>query len=234
MENLNKKQKIILGIIIAIVVVTIFYYVYVVKEKETESILTIDEIISVDDNSNNDIENNNINNEDTEENFSDDIIMIHVAGAVNNEGIYELKANSRVADAIDKAGGLKENAYIDKINLAYILEDGMKIYIPNINEKDLENGLSNDSTGNYITKGNRTDSDSSADVSKNKTDAQKININTATQTELETLPGIGTSTALKIINYRNENGKFAKIEDIKNVSGIGDSKYTQIKGLICI
>lgn len=234
MENLNKKQKIILGVIIAIIVSAVFYYVYVIKDKESNSISTIDEIISVNNNSTNDVENIDINNEYTEESFSGEIIMIHVAGSVNKEGIYELKANSRVADAIDKAGGLKENAYIDKINLAYILEDGMKIYIPNINEKDSYNMMSNDYTDNYITKGNKINSNSSADISKNKTDTKKININTATQTELETLPGIGTSTALKIINYRNEKGKFTKAEDIKNVSGIGDSKYNQIKDLICI
>lgn len=234
MENLNKKQKIILGVIIAIIVSAVFYYVYVIKDKESNSISTIDEIISVNNNSTNDVENIDTNNEYTEESFSDEIIMIHVAGSVNKEGIYELKANSRVADAIDKAGGLKENAYIDKINLAYILEDGMKIYIPNINEKDSYNMMSNDYTDNYITKGNKINSNSSADISKNKTDTKKININIATQTELETLPGIGTSTALKIINYRNEQGKFTKVEDIKNVSGIGDSKYNQIKDLICI
>ena len=62
----------------------------------------------------------------------------------------------------------------------------------------------------------------------------KININKATQTQLETLPGIGPSTALKIINYRNENGNFKNVEDLKNVSGIGESKYKNIKDLIII
>ena len=61
-----------------------------------------------------------------------------------------------------------------------------------------------------------------------------VNINNATQTELETLPGIGPSTALKIISYRNENGQFSSIEDIKNVSGIGDNKFESIKDLICV
>lgn len=67
-----------------------------------------------------------------------------------------------------------------------------------------------------------------------KTNTNLININTATQTELETLTGIGPSTALKIINYREENGKFNTIEDIKNVPGIGDSKYEAIKNEICV
>lgn len=74
------------------------------------------------------------------------------------------------------------------------------------------------------------------DFSKNNSKSVNdvVNINTATQTELETLPGIGTSTALKIVNYRNENGKFESIEDIKNVSGIGEAKFNNIKRLICI
>ena len=67
-----------------------------------------------------------------------------------------------------------------------------------------------------------------------KTNKSLININEATQTELETLPGIGPSTALKIISYREENGKFSSIEDIKKVSGIGENKFENIKGLICV
>ena len=70
-------------------------------------------------------------------------------------------------------------------------------------------------------------------IEENKSKVEKVNINIATQTEIETLPGIGPSTALKIINYRNEHGKFKNIEDIKNVSGIGDSKFENIKEYIC-
>lgn len=81
-------------------------------------------------------------------------------------------------------------------------------------------------TENYITKENLN--------SSNNTKISKVNINNATQTELETLPGIGPSTALKIINYRKEKGKFNKIEDIKNVNGIGESKFNKIKEFIKI
>ena len=71
-------------------------------------------------------------------------------------------------------------------------------------------------------------------ISNPKLECKKININKAAQTEIETLPGIGPSTALKIINYRNEHGKFKNIEDIKNVSGIGDPKFENIKEYICV
>ena len=163
-------------------------------------------------------------------------IIIYVAGAVKNEGIYELDENSRIADCIEKAGGLTEDAYIKDINLAYVLEDGMKVYIP----KNSDKNEIKDETCTYVSKENgnidmNASTSKNTGVSKNtNTQSNKININTATQTELETLPGIGPSTAIKIINYRKENGKFANIEDIKKVSGIGDSKYAQIKDLIKI
>lgn len=122
--------------------------------------------------------------------------------------------------------GLLDDADVSKINLAFKLEDGQKITIPSVNDdldddSSYEDFISLDS-GNII-------SDSSSNSS-----SQKVNINTASQTELETLPGIGPSTALKIINYRNENGRFKNIEDIKNVPGIGDAKFNNLKEYIIV
>lgn len=174
----------------------------------------------------------NIEENDT---YSDTEIVVHITGAIQKEGIYSLKINSRIADAIDKAGGLKENADLEEINLAYKLEDGMKIYIPTIEEREkrkregIENNLEKEQTSTYITK-----SENKEKINTQGKQGDKININTATQTELETLPGIGPSTALKIIQHRKEKGKFSKIEDIKDVGGIGESKYNQIKDLIKI
>lgn len=98
------------------------------------------------------------------------------------------------------AGGLTEEADISKINLAYILSDGEKIYIANINDEDIQNTEEN----------------------MQSSQAQKININTASISELTSLNGIGESLAKSVVEYRKKNGKFLKIEDIKNVSGIGD------------
>ena len=123
-------------------------------------------------------------------------------------------------DAIEVAGGVTEEADISKINLAYVVKDAQKIYIPSIyDEKDIE----------YITTEN---GDNVIIEDNNKRESEMVNINTATQTELETLPGIGPSTALKIINYREDNGKFNSIEEIKQVPGIGDSKFNNIKDMI--
>ena len=121
---------------------------------------------------------------------------------------------------------------MDQVNLAYILEDGQKIYIPNKNEK-IETGayiIANSGKNVLVEEGN-----GSTTTEKNAKGVNgKVNINTANQTELETLQGIGPSLAQRIIEYRKENGKFQTIEDIQNVKGIGDSKYSNIKDDICI
>jgi competence protein ComEA len=148
-------------------------------------------------------------------------------GEVENEGIVEINEGSRVSDAINAAGGLKETADISNINLAFVLEDGMKIIIPSKEDKTVN---INSNTENIITGGG----ENIISGSSSKKENSLININTATQEELETLPGIGSAIALRIITYREENGKFSSIEDIKKVSGIGDSKFSNIKDLICV
>lgn len=148
-------------------------------------------------------------------------VIVHITGEVNNPGIVKISQNSRIVDVIEAAGGLTVNADINKVNLAYIISDGQKIYIPKINE-DIENYINNEPGEGVIID------------NTNSGNNYLVNINTATQTELETLTGIGPSIALKIINYRKENGKFKNIEEIKNVPGIGDSKYESIKSNICV
>ena len=140
-------------------------------------------------------------------------IIVHVAGSVVNEGIVELEEGARMADAIEEAGGTTAEADLKNINLAYKLQDGQKIYIPNINEEDEIN---------------------LQEEIENKSNNEFVNINTATQTELELLNGIGPSLAGKIIEYRNKNGKFKNIEELKNIPGIGETKYEAIKDNITI
>lgn len=242
MNRLNKKQKMIIIAISIIAILSFGYYIYgkegtfaAGESLEIESIEKPEEITNEG--------SEKYNNADKKEN-----IKVHISGAVNTEGLIELEENSRVADAIEKAGGVKENAYMEEVNLAYVLEDGMKVRIPtkeevqaqkNQNAQSIENP-NNETEQKYITNV-KTNYQSPNSVStktsteqKNKTTSSKININTANQTELETLPGIGTATALKIINYRKESGKFKAIEDIKKVSGIGDAKFNSIKELISI
>ena len=204
MIELSKNEKIIICIILVIIISVIGYYIYVnINNNE----LYIEENDSYIEENHNDVDN------ETSVNKNEETIIIHIAGCVENEGVYEIKKDSRISDAIDIAGGLTSDANIKSINLAQKLNDGQKIYIPNINE-DIEEYTGDDTN---LFEYN-----------------ELININTATQTQLETLPGIGPSTADKIIQYRKENGNFKNIEDIKNVSGIGDSKYENIKDKICV
>ena len=164
-------------------------------------------------------------------------IYVYVTGEVNNPGVFVLPYGSRISDAIDYAGGVTQNADIMKVNLVYMLQDGMKVNIPSSKE------LKNNPNFEYITMSSGDEKNdanirSSLSTSDSKNESafkiSNVNINTATQTELETLPGIGPSLALKIINYRKENGKFKSIEELKNVSGIGDNKYDEIKKYIYV
>lgn len=189
---------------------------------------------SIDEYDKNDI-NNSVEKSDIKSQVVEEKIYVYITGEVNNAGVLTLEKGSRIIDAINAAGGTTDRANISKINLVYLLSDGMKINIPN-NED-----LKNNPDFPYITLGSedgRNEDNKNQDnqeiKSTNTVNSNIININTATQTELETLPGIGPSLALQIINYRNENGKFSNIEDIKNVSGIGESKFNNIKKYITI
>lgn len=220
----NKRIIIAIAILVGIIVYSVFFYNSKIY-KEFEETENIEELIPYEE----EIQNTEIS-ETNEESYTDEeMIIIHITGAVKNWGVIELPANSRISDAIEKAGGTTEDTDLSKVNLAFVLEDGMKINIPSINQNEneeevIENYISNDDGQNVVV----STSNKIQDIN------DVVNINTATQTELETLPGIGTSTALKIINYRNENGKFKDIEEIKNVSGIGESKFNNIKNFICI
>lgn len=227
MKKINKKNSIILlsiCILLGIISYAIHFYNSSMYQ-EFENTENVKELIPYEE------EMQNSDNSEKIENSNNEVIIVHITGAVKNWGIIELPTNSRIADAIEKAGGLTEEADISIVNLAYPLEDGMKIKIPSINETTDNQDI--DNIEDYISM--KSGENVTSSISNKGTDKISIvNINTATQTELETLPGIGTSTALKIINYRNENGKFTSIEDIKNVSGIGESKFEAIRELICI
>ena len=233
MYEFNKKQKVIIAIIGSMIIIAFLYYIYT---KEDNMVISDEE--SLEENMLGNIVGNLEENEETTKKAIDKII-VHVSGAVNKEGIVELEENSRISDAINKAEGLKENADTKNINLAFKLEDGMKIYIPTVEEmieknEQNQNGNMIDQTSKYVTSSSGVVQEEQTNEKSEQNKNEKININTATQTELETLPGIGPSTSLKIVNYREENGKFKNIEDIKEVSGIGDAKYENIKDLICV
>ncbi len=223
MNDFNLKDNKVIIVIISIIII-IFLCVFFYTRSNLENEYT-------------ELDNYNmLQNETNIEQEQEDIskIFIHVTGAVNNEGVVEIKEGSRIADAVDAANGFSEDADISQINLAYQLEDGQKIYIPRINDEKI-NGEEKVLQKEYVTDEAGDDIIIEDETSNIKSkENEKININTADQSGLEEIPGVGEATAQKIIEYRELNGKFKTIEDIKNVSGIGDSKFENMKEKICV
>ena len=163
------------------------------------------------------IEGNENNDEKIENKISK--IKVHITGEVLKKGLIELDEGSRIADAINEAGNITEFADLSKVNLAYELSDGQKVYIPSIK----------DETEEYISESAGESVLEDEDVKDGK-----ININTADIDLLQTINGVGESLASKIIDYRKQNGKFKSVEDLKNVSGIGDKKFEDIKDKVIV
>lgn len=155
-------------------------------------------------------------------------IIVHISGEVISPGVISLEEGARIVDAINMADGVTQEADLSKVNLAYVLEDAQKIYIPNINEKEEKEIVENMEDGVVISGSGISNGNDS------KNEDVKININTANVKELQKLSGIGESIALRIVTYRKENGKFNSIEDLKNVSGIGENKFNKIKNNIFV
>lgn len=161
-------------------------------------------------------------------------IIVHISGEVISPGVISLEEGARIIDAINMADGVTEEADLSKVNLAYVLEDAQKIYIPNINEKEEKEIVKNMEDGVVISGSGMNDGNDSNSGNNSKNENVKININTANVKELQKLSGIGESIALRIVTYRKENGKFNSIEDLKNVSGIGENKFNKIKNNIFV
>ena len=226
----DKKKKIII-----VVVILILFIAYLIYENINKSSSEIDFNTLLDSTENEEEQNkseNIVENEQAKTNETANIeetIVVHITGEVKKEGVIYLKKGARIVDAIKQAGGETKEADLSQVNLAYELQDGQKIYIPNKNEK-----ISQYIIGiNGETMNDNSASTGSESTSYNKEGA-KVNINTANQSELDSLPGIGPALAQRIIDFREENGNFNSIEDIQNVKGIGDSKYEDIKDKIVV
>lgn len=155
-----------------------------------------------------------------EKNITNKEITVYVSGAVNKPGIVTLNEGDRLATAVEKVGGTTKKADLNGINMAIKLKDEMHYIIPRIGEVVKDSASEVASYGDF----NQTDSSKTS----------QININTATIEELDKLPGVGEATANKIVNHRSESGEFKSIEEIKNVNGIGDKKFEEMKNLICV
>ena len=150
-----------------------------------------------------------------------ELLYVHICGAVSEEGVYALPAESRVTDGIEAAGGFSEGADETFHNLAALLTDGQKIYVPTLEEtRSLSLTERTDGTGSSLY--GATEAYGSGAV-------KKVNLNTAGLAELMTLSGIGEAKAESILKYREKVGRFLNIEELKKVSGIGDALFERIR-----
>lgn len=152
-------------------------------------------------------------------------VVVHAAGAVTRPGLYRFPAEARVADVIDAAGGLAADADGDRLNLAAPLADGLRVYVPRVGEAVVPP---------VVTGGEPPPGTGSAVEGDPATGGPVtlVDLNTATATELETLPGVGPATAAAIIDHREQQGPFATVDDLLDVRGIGDAKLAALRDLV--
>lgn len=182
--------------------------------------------------------------EESKEEEKKGTVFVDVKGAVNTPGVYEIEEGKRIIDAINLAGGLSDNANTVNINLSRKVTDEMYIIvytkneIYNYNKKNNNDGLVACASNECVCPDSNNDAcinnESSIQNNDNNKTVGKVSINSANKEELMTVSGIGEAKANAIISYRQNNGNFNSIEDIKNVSGIGDALYEKIKDSITL
>ncbi len=222
-ENLLKYKKIgLISVLIIVVLSSILIYntsgFKQLNKNDNESIFVDDENSVFDEGSqnNNYKDDSSYSNNTAENKLQNKTIIVEIKGQVKNPDVYTLDENSIVNDLITLAGGVTENADLNSINRAKKLQNHEMIYIADKNEVGIEQNSMADSSGNTV-------------VSESLVD-----INTAEAERLKTLNGIGDSKAKSIIEYREQNGGFKSIEEIKNVTGIGDKMFEKIKDNITV
>lgn len=234
MDNFTRKHKIVILIIAVLITFTVGYKIYSNGDKDEIEIegngIFLDDLEQENEF---EIESENVENLQSDEEELPSHVVVHITGEIANPGVVTLENGERVIDAIKKAGGLLSSADQGNINLAQKLFDEDKINIPRIGDDLLavdENSDSIDSGEDVslttVVSGSERNNENSSNSGSNG-----VNINNASKEELKTLPGIGDVTADKIIEHR-EVTKFSSVEDIKNVSGIGEKKFEAIESMI--
>jgi competence protein ComEA len=149
------------------------------------------------------------------------VLYVHVLGAVTRAGLYQLRPGARVVDAVAAAGGFGAEADQGGVNLARLLVDGEQLIVPTIGQAPVVDAP--DASG-QVDGGGGTVASASA----------KVNLNTATETELETLPRVGPAMAARILQWRKDNGRFGSVDDLMNITGIGDKTFDALKDLVTV
>jgi competence protein ComEA len=149
-------------------------------------------------------------------------VVVHVAGAVASPGVQRLPVGSRVIDAVDAAGGAFPDADLPRVNLAALLVDGQQVYVPKPGEQP------------PLTTGAGAPSGADPSGAPGETPGSLVNLNTATAEQLDTLSGVGPSTAAAIIAHRDQNGPFTSVDQLLDVRGIGEAKLEQLRDLVTV
>lgn len=237
MKILNNKIAVvgILAFLSLVVIALSGYMVYMLNTKEECFCEPFTDLISLE--------------EPSEEVVETPPIYVEVKGAVNHPGVFEVNENNIINDVIALAGGLKDNAYTDNINLSKKVSDELVVYVFTKEEYKKNSSSNNTHTNTSSTSSSKESyqideatknnisiitSSNSDEATSQDTTSKLININTASVQELTSLPGIGETKANNIVSYRTENGYFKTIEDLKNVSGIGDATFEQLKDYITV
>lgn len=210
MGSFTKREQIVILFIVLIIILSISFKFFL-KDLFVPSQSEIGLMSNIDLETNSDI-----SKEESPIDDDNSLIMVHISGQVYNSGLIQLVNGDRVVDAVKLAGGLTKDADLDKINLAKKVIDEEKIYIPKIGEVEF----------NEITLTSQSPNNSDSN-------SGKININLCSSKELEELPGIGEVIAGRIIEYRSSQ-PFKNIDELKNVSGIGDKKFEDIMDLVTV
>ena len=158
------------------------------------------------------------------ETYFNDKVTIYISGEVKNPGVVELKYDDRLGDGVDLCGGLTKDANLNGINLAMKIKDEGHYIIPKVGEE----------TADTVTNDNEYRNENNTLNEPESNNDNKININTADLSELDSLPGFGQVTAQKIIEYRQEHTKFNSIEELMNIKGIGEKKFNNVKDYIYV
>jgi competence protein ComEA len=209
MKDWMYEHKIYLIIAVIIAFGTIYYFL---EERNSSSEINMEHIVPAEINEEKEISQPAQNQKQEPESF-----IVDVKGQVKMPGVYSSSQEERVIDVVQRAGGLTDNADESKVNLAEHVQDAMVIYIPAKGEEgSIPQGLTTNPSDTGGTK------------------QGKINLNKADENELQNLPGIGPSKAAAIMEYRDTNGPFKSVEDLKNISGIGDKTFDKLKDLISV
>lgn len=209
MEGIFKKKWMMITVAVALVAAGIYFFATRGEPADTEDIFSIP------------AKEAGVKENEDETPAEPEIIKVDVKGAVKSPGIFTAQAGDRVIDLISAAGSFTDNADKDKVNFAQIVEDQMVIYVPEIGEED-EGKLENIQVG------------SSGDAVSGRTSGGLVNLNAATQEDLETLTGIGPSKANAILEYRETVGKFKEVDDLKKVTGIGEKTFERLRDSISV